>query len=150
MSKSHIACVELLVLDRPGNNGRIYTTAAVKAMLKKGGPVEERMRAGQLLGEAVTPVRDPELSTQDFIRRVGQVVLEEVCLKVHHLRIEGDRLLGVVEPHGPKAALVREIFDRGEVPSLAMRSFTNAGGADDPITNIVALIGFDLIPPVAA
>lgn len=131
--------VVLLELDKPtASTGNIYPKATLKKWLKS------KDRKTEFLGEL-----GQKRCSDAFSRGERDLAMStdptNVCVKVTDLRLDSDKLMGMVSPHPPLGNVLVEMGDQAEFSMRALVKTRKVG--EELHRDIVDIVAFDLSAP---
>lgn len=145
--------MEILPLDRPSPTGKIYPRCLLEAALAEGGQLRGLIDRDTVYGEVHSPVAQPGQAAADTHARFADVRLDHICLKVEDIHIDDARsaLMGRIVPFGPMGDMIHELMAKKIPFNVGMRGFIKSerldGGQYEQVTELRAVVAFDLTPP---
>jgi hypothetical protein len=153
INPDHGIVMEILPLDRPSPTGKIYPRCLLEAALAEGGQLRGLIDRDTVYGEVNAPTPQPHQAEADAHARFADVALDRICLKVEDLYIDDARsaLMGRILPFGPMGDMIHELMQKKIPFSVGMRGFIKSerldGGQYEQVTELRAVVAFDLTPP---
>ena len=126
--------------------GNLYRKEVLEPHFQPGSQFLERIQTGSMFGEVSTPKPEKHETVKMFAARVSEIRHDRICLQIIDATLEDDGIYGTIKPFGPYGHMVQEMIDRGQVPMVAMRSFTLTL-KEKGIFEVKHIVTFDLIPP---
>jgi hypothetical protein len=109
---------------------------------------KKRCLAGQVRAELGSPYPAPGEPSMLYFDRVKGINEERVCAQILDVELSGDgkRMIGVVKPAGPNAAILKKMLEEDGNVTFGMRSFHDS--RDRKKERPLHVTTYDLVPPV--
>ena len=121
----------------PNDGGLVWYRNVFEPHLRPESPFMTRVKSGQVMGE-YAPQYTPE--------NIGDVNVDNICVKINHVFISDGYVMGLIEPFGPQSQQVQDRINNREFVRLGMRARVQTDSNNPTVvTKIDEIFAFDLI-----